>query len=461
MQAPSSTDRSRRELFIGLGVIAAIFAIQAVIAGLVDRGAEARTRRLYEDSVASIEQVTRIARDVDRQRILADDHIFARVGGGMAAIEQSLAEVAADRREAEAAYAPFVELPNEGPLWRRAMAALDRFDQDMAEVLQFSRQDLDTEARARLTAAVDDYDDLDRTLAELVRLNRAATHDAIRTAEELSGRNEAALWLARLAGFIAVLLFGTWGTRRLARYDEQIASYTRELEERNRDLDAFAGRVAHDLRNALGPVAMAPALLRASSDSPDRVLEVADRTERALGRARAVVDALLAFSRAAKGAEPGESADLPAVMRDVEEELAPIASWLDVSIEVGELPAVRLRCSPGLLHVVLANLCNNAVKYVQDREQRRVRISARPEGTSCRVEVADTGPGIPIDAREKIFEPFFRLEGTRAPGVGIGLTTVRRILDARGGRIQVESAPDEGARFVFWLPIVPPPAPPA
>ena len=67
--------------------------------------------------------------------------------------------------------------------------------------------------------------------------------------------------------------------------------------------------------------------------------------------------------------------------------------------------------------------------------------------------IDDTGPGIPDAARERIFEPFFRVPGTTQPGTGIGLATVRRILEAHGGRISVDDTEGPGSSFLIWLPL--------
>ena len=69
------------------------------------------------------------------------------------------------------------------------------------------------------------------------------------------------------------------------------------------------------------------------------------------------------------------------------------------------------------------------------------------------MRIDDTGPGIPEAARERIFEPFFRVPGTKQPGTGIGLATVRRILEAHGGRITVETPEGPGCSFIVWLPL--------
>ena len=299
----------------------------------------------------------------------------------------------------------------------------------------------------------------------------ARLHDAIDEVEQthrqvmlaaLQGEQQRASFVRMRAaimagGFVAGML-AIWAIvlMRLRRQGHLIAEKTARILSLNADLDAFAGRVAHDLKNALGPLVMAPWMLRQSAADSTRVLEVADRTERCSRRAIAVVDSLLAFSRASHGGEVGESSDLPSAVKDVLEELAPLVAQFDVSVEVDEIPELHVRCSQGLLHVVLANVCGNAVKYLEGRVDRRVHISARRQDSECRIEVADTGPGIPKAAQEKIFEPFFRIAGRRGAGTGIGLATVRRILDARGGRIAVESAEGLGSRFQIWLPLAPP-----
>lgn len=266
--------------------------------------------------------------------------------------------------------------------------------------------------------------------------------------------------IAIAIGCISTLvMLGVWGAviKRLGGKGRRLVEANARLESANADLDAFAGRVAHDLRNALVPVVMSPSVLRHSAADLTQVLEIADRIERCSKRAIAVVDALLAFSRASRGIESGESGAIQSTVKNVLEELGPLAARVEVSVEVEEIPDVHVRCNPGLLHIVLANLAGNAIKYLDGQTERSVRISVRAEDSSCRIEVEDTGPGIPADAREKIFEPFYRVEGTRGPGTGIGLATVRRIVDARGGRITVESEAGKGSRFIVWLPTAPRP----
>jgi signal transduction histidine kinase len=162
---------------------------------------------------------------------------------------------------------------------------------------------------------------------------------------------------------------------------------------------------------------------------------------------------LLAFARASHAVDPDAAAPVRAAVENVLDETTQLASQLGATIEVAAIPDLVVRCEPGLLHVVLANVVGNAVKYLSGRPVRRVQIRVNREDGACRVEIADTGPGIPKDQLQKIFEPFYRVEAARGVGSGIGLATVRRILDARSGRVEVESEEGQGTRFVVWLPL--------
>jgi signal transduction histidine kinase len=448
-----SPKRNQHRLIIGLGIIALIFIAQGLVSSVLTRGAEGRARRLSETSIASIEQVTRVARDIDQQRILIDDHILEKNAAKMASVESRLSDVEADLQQAAQVYTPLLDLPNEPAIWDDAQAILKRLQREIGVVLELSRRNLDQEALARMSRMLGDYDELNRNLIDLIQLNQVGAARALVKAGDLQRRAEGTRWGMRMAGLLALALVGAWGSRRIASYENEITAHAHELEERNRDLDAFAGRVAHDLKNAMGPLVMAPAMLRRSSENPAAILGIAERTERCTHRLTAIVDALLAFSKATRSAEPNEAAALRPVVGEVKEELAPLVAQLGASLDVDEVPDVVLRCDSGLLHVILANLCGNAVKYLEGQPERHVRLSVRSEDSSCRIDVEDTGPGIPKEAREKIFEPFYRVQGTRAPGTGIGLATVRRILDGRAGRIAVESTEGRGSRFTVWLPL--------
>lgn len=433
--------------------MAAIIVLQGVLGSSVTSHADREARVVLATSLGSVEQVSRIAHDIDQERILVSEHILETSPSAMDVIEVRLADLRKDVEETTRRHAPRIVLPGEAQLWAQAQLLDARFEQRIADVVVLSHANRNAEARAQLTMGQKDQMDLDGKLVELIRMNLMAAGEAMEHVRDLQERAEELQWATRIAGLSVLLVLGVWGTRRIVRYEKQLTDYALEIEERNRDLDAFAGRVAHDLRNALGPIALSPALLRSSAGSPAQVERISDRVQRCSDRAISVVDSLLAFSRAGQQAGDNESGSLAAAVRSVEEELAPSISRLGVSFSTVDVEDAQVRCTPGLLHIVLANLCGNAVKYLEGRPERRVRVCSRTEGTACRIEVDDSGPGIPQEMQARIFEPFFRVDGTLARGTGIGLATVRRVIEARAGRIEVQSEVGKGCRFVVWLPL--------
>lgn len=226
----------------------------------------------------------------------------------------------------------------------------------------------------------------------------------------------------------------------------QLELTSRQLEAANERLVAFAGQVSHDLRNPLAAVRMSLDLVREElGDREDAgILNLLDRAERSTGRMNDMIGRLLTFAQMGAAIEPAH-VDLTRVVHDVMEDLAGVATTDQVV--VGELPtvwgdAVQLR-------VLLQNLLANAVKFSPPGTP--VTVSAAPLDEGWRISVADRGPGVPRDQRERVFDPMVRLD-TRVPGTGIGLATCRRIVDAHGGRIGVAENPDGGAAIWFELP---------
>jgi signal transduction histidine kinase len=98
------------------------------------------------------------------------------------------------------------------------------------------------------------------------------------------------------------------------------------------------------------------------------------------------------------------------------------------------------------------NLIGNGLKYLDGGARREVNVTVRLWPEACEIRVSDGGPGIPRSAQEQIFKPFFRMPGVQAPGNGIGLATVSRIVHAHAGTLGLESAPGQGSTFIVRLP---------
>src|SRR5690606_23517573 len=127
----------------------------------------------------------------------------------------------------------------------------------------------------------------------------------------------------------------------------------------------------------------------------------------------------------------------------------PAADEIGADLQICPIPSVFVYCNEGVLMSLVANLARNAIKFTEESPVRRIVIRALERGRFLRVEVEDTGPGLPPDLEKHVFEPYFRKPGVRQPGIGLGLATVKRLAEAHGGRVGVVSSPGRGCTFWF------------
>jgi signal transduction histidine kinase len=434
-------------------LISCVLIAQGIVTNNLTAVTELQSRHLERDSILSMARLSRIALDAAQAQRLVDEHIRASDPAVWASIEQRLNRVLQDIHQESQAYAPLVELPDETSDWLKAHVSLNRFSATVDSALAFSRQDLDAQAYAAWNDSDADYASLQSTLTNLIAVNQKNALDAteeIKQAEQKTRDVNDAVRYVALAG---VLLLGLWLSYAVLTFERQRRESAARLAAQNRDLDAFAGRVAHDIKNALSPLHFASSLLSRHTGDPERVRDLARRIEANMRQVNQIIDSLLAFSRGSQHGERDEAASVGAVVRSVLDEVRPFALRMGATVDVDHVSEMTVACDAGLLHVVLANLMSNAVKYLEGQQERRVRLVVSREEDSCRFEVADTGPGIPKRDQSAIFEPFYRSKSAQAPGVGIGLATVRRIVDAHDGRIAVHSEEGHGSRFVLWLPL--------
>ncbi len=175
------------------------------------------------------------------------------------------------------------------------------------------------------------------------------------------------------------------------------------------------------------------------------------RGQSALQRVDRLVDGLLQFARAGAAAGRSASADVPEVVEDVVAELGTAADDAQVALRLEVDGARPVTCSPGVLTSVVSNLVRNAITHMGESEVRAVSIRARPSDSSdrLRVEVEDTGPGVPAALGDRIFEPFVRGPAAGPSGTGLGLATAKRLVEAHGGSIGYRPGPACGT--VFWF----------
>jgi signal transduction histidine kinase len=226
-----------------------------------------------------------------------------------------------------------------------------------------------------------------------------------------------------------------------------------ELREANRELDLFTSSVSHDLRAPLRHMSgFAQMLHKSSRDRLDErgqhQLDVVWDASRRMGE---LLDDLLEFARMSRAEVRRRPVDLERMAREISEELAAQSPGRPVEWLWGPLPEVR--ADPALMRLVFQNLVGNALKYTRGRETARVELGARREEKELVVYVRDNGVGFDMRYAPKLFGIFQRLHRAEEfEGTGIGLASVRRIVERHGGRTWAEGEPGQGATFYFTLP---------
>jgi signal transduction histidine kinase len=231
------------------------------------------------------------------------------------------------------------------------------------------------------------------------------------------------------------------------------------LREREAELTAFAGIVAHDLRAPLAAISGYVELLEqdlAELDEVDEFRGTLDRVRGSADRMCRLIDDLLAYATARDAPLRLEPVDLTEVLDEVvHERTAHLRADRAPLIEADPLPTVH--ADPAMIRQMMDNLIGNAIKYTRDSEPARVRITAdRIDREWAEIQIADRGIGIPADQRSAVFESFARAHrGQAYAGTGLGLAICRRVVDRHGGTISVDDNPLGGARFHIVLPTEP------
>ncbi len=229
----------------------------------------------------------------------------------------------------------------------------------------------------------------------------------------------------------------------LHRLEEQLRQ-SQKMEAVGR----LAGGVAHDFNNLLQAMLLQAQVLSIAPGDQRSIAATAEELEDQIKRGAALTHQLLLFSR--REASRTEALDLNEVIDDAVSLLRRLLREnIRLTLETAEGP-LPVKADRGQLGQVLMNLTINAGDAIADRGVVTIRSGSGDDGTVW-LEVADTGEGIPEDAREKLFEPFFTTKEA-GKGTGLGLSVVHGIVSHHGGRIEVESVLGEGSTFRILLP---------
>ena len=238
--------------------------------------------------------------------------------------------------------------------------------------------------------------------------------------------------------------------------EERVAQRTAQLEVANRELEAFAYSVSHDLRAPLRHIGGFSKILTEDfgPELPPEAQSHLQRIQDGAERMGLLVDELLNLARVGRHALKLQTTGLNSVIEEVVSLLQPETEGRAVTWKIAELPS--LHCDPILVKQIFQNLIANALKFTRTRERAVVEISYRQENGETVIFVRDNGVGFNMKYKDKLFGVFQRLHRSEDfEGTGIGLVTVHRIVRKHGGRVWAEAELDRGAAFYFTLSAAP------
>ena len=252
----------------------------------------------------------------------------------------------------------------------------------------------------------------------------------------------------------------------LARQRQELQEAKAQLQRAVSMRDDFMSMIAHELRNPLNSVYLQAQLRRKMVGGPKQpdaqaMLRMVERDERQIRSMVRLLDDMLDVSRARTGKLTIVPApfDLVASAQVVVEAIQEQGKATGVQVTLSAPPTLEIVGDEFRIEQVITNLLTNALRYGQGKPVA-VAVGVREEVPEAFVSVRDQGMGIAAADQERIFEQFERTEGAaQVAGLGLGLYIARQIAQAHHGRLEVRSAPGEGAEFVLSLPLAAPDAP--
>lgn len=449
LEAPARLSIHR--FLLAFAAVALCFMSATGYAQFVQASINKDVQGITTNAAPSIEHLSRAQAELRHLHALLYTYVagHAHDTAKLEEIERARTEFRAEIR----AYITLPVFPDETRLWKEAEGSLAELEEHHDTISGALARD-DFHAADKVL-----HGDLppliDRAVASLSASVDYDAAEASRLAAQIERtRSRAQIIESALDGISAVLalIAGSLLFRGVRQYTALIEAHQRLTVQRAEELEQFAGRVAHDILSPLSATAMALAVAERSTENPAKVRDALKRGERGLQRVRSIVAALLQFAQAGARPAPGERADLTGILDEVLSDLRADAQKAGIELSVEPFSPCELSCAQGILMSLLSNLLRNAVKYMGEREERRISVRVKERGDGVRVEIADTGPGIPEHICQTIFDPYVRGQTMGQPGIGLGLATVKRLAMTHGGDTGVRSVVGRGSVFWFELP---------
>jgi len=239
----------------------------------------------------------------------------------------------------------------------------------------------------------------------------------------------------------------------LTRTNEGVVALTLELEQTNKEMEAFSYSVSHDLRAPLRHLIGFTEMLK------DHASEILDEKNRryldiisdSAKRMNGMIDDLLTFSRIGRSEIIKTQFDLNKLIKEIIDELKPDTKGRDIEWVIHNLPEIQGDLS--LLRLVFTNLISNAVKFTRTKPKAKIEIGYTVNKDHIIYYIKDNGVGFDNTYRDKLFMVFQRLHRFEDfEGTGIGLANVKSIIHRHGGKVWAEGKEGEEATFFFTLP---------
>ncbi|HUJ59255.1 MAG TPA: HAMP domain-containing sensor histidine kinase [Kofleriaceae bacterium] len=403
---------------VALAVVVLLAVAMLGVDLLIENKTSDRTTELIDNSLRSV--------------ALADDlryqaYRLSRPGLDGDQIASIRLQIAADAR----AYDPLATGKGEPQQWDRLQALLEQLQREQP-----------LPANGSASGLVPELEDV---ITRLIEINQG---EARNMAGEIADAHRSGLYADALGLAITMVLAASVAfvlLRAIRRQRSLLALHLQSLDERTRELEAFAGRTAHDLKGPLNPLAGYADLLRDQEDPT--VKELAARIRRASDRMAGIIDNLLSLSVSGHP-RPGVTEVRPIiaeVIDDLHEELRDA----EVKLTIEDCTAAA---SASVLAQILRNVISNAVRYRTPSRRLVLAIAVRKTGGEVELAITDNGIGMSSDTVTHAFEPYYRAPSASGPGHGLGLAIVKRTLEAIHGSIAISSKIAQGTRVTVRLP---------
>ena len=423
-------------MFVAFAAAIGAFVASTLLSAVPLQGVLRRSADIYANATPRVLELAALRQEVH----LLDDQLSLAVDARD--WRAPVLAVTVERLKAQAALVPAGAPPEiAGAGWAAASSAIAATLAGTAHVRDLL-QSADT-AGARRVLDEEVRPAAERADAALWHLVEAEASAGVRAAQTITsmGAKVTEFSVGLDAACVVLTAFLAMGAIRAVR------RHTALIEARSRELEQFAARVAHDFRGPLTPVLLAVHTLGKGTAPGDPMHTTVARAKRSLGRMTSLVDDLLAFARAGGAADPNAAADVRSVVDAVVDEATPDAHASNLTLQRESGDDVQAACSAGVLGSLLSNLVRNAIKYMGQAVVRRVVVRWQVHRDTVRVEVSDTGPGLPADAETSVFDPYVRFDRTGQSGIGLGLATVKRLAEGHGGAVGVRST---ARGCTFW-----------